>query len=168
MAEVIDDVLGMHARKIQLTGIVLRREYKDDGRILGFPGEMRQAILNLVGNAVEAMPSGGQLTVRLHQSINPRDGGRRGVRVSVFDTGSGIHPEDRRRIFEPFFSTKDIRGTGLGLWVTQGIIQKHEGNIGFRSCTFSSGKVTCFSIFVPVPSLPAAPKAGRPSTPMAV
>ncbi len=168
LAEVIDDVLGMQARKMQLNGVVLHREYQDDGRILGFPGEMRQAILNLVGNAVEAMPSGGQLSVRLHPSISSRHGCRRGVRVSIFDTGSGIRPEDRKHIFEPFFSTKDTRGTGLGLWVTQGIVQKHEGAIRFRSCTFSSGKVTCFSIFVPTSSRPTALKSDRPSTPMAV
>lgn len=168
LSEVIDDVLGIHARKMQLSGVMLHREYADDGRIVGFPGEMRQAILNLVGNAVEAMPSGGKLSVRLRPSISPCHGCCRGIRVSIFDTGSGIRPEDRKRIFEPFFSTKDTRGTGLGLWVTQGIVQKHDGAIRFRSCTFSSGKVTCFSIFVPAPSTRAASKSDRPSTPMAV
>jgi PAS domain S-box-containing protein len=168
LSEVINDVLGVHSRKIQLENISLRREFQGDGRILGFPGELRQAILNLVGNAIEAMPGGGSLTVRLHPSIDPRNGGRRGVRVSIFDTGSGIRPDDKNRLFEPFFSTKEMRGTGLGLWVTQGIVQKHEGAIRFRSCAFSSGKVTCFSIFVPSSGLPATAKTDVPITPMAV
>lgn len=166
LAEIIDDVLGIQARKIQLNGITLCRQYRCDGRILGFPGEMRQAILNLVGNAVEAMPAGGHLIVRLQSSTG--SGGRRGIRISIFDTGTGIRPQDREHLFEPFFSTKEVKGTGLGLWVTQGIVQKHDGVIRFRSCVFSGGKVTCFSIFIPAANLPAAPKVDRSSTPLAV
>jgi signal transduction histidine kinase len=164
LSEVIDDVLGMHSRKLQLNHIRLRRDCEGDGRIVGFPVEMRQAILNVVGNAIEAMPAGGTLSVRLHPSVDPGNGFRRGVRVSIFDTGMGISAESQKRLFEPFYSTKDIRGTGLGLWVTRGIVQKHEGSIRFRSCSFSSGKITCFSIFIPAQDLLV--KDETPATPV--
>ena len=149
LAEVLEDVLGIHSRKIQINNVTLRKNFYGAGTIWGFPGEMRQAFLNLVGNAIEAMPKGGTLNIRLALSQDPRNGFRRGVRVSIFDTGAGIEKAHRKRIFEPFFSTKDTKGTGLGLWVTKGIVQKHEGTIHFRSASFSSGKVTCFSVFIP-------------------
>src|SRR5262249_10714914 len=88
-------------------------------------------------------------------SQDSRNGPRRGVRVSIFDNGTGIEKTHRKRIFEPFFSTKDTKGTGLGLWVTQGIVQKHEGAIRFRSSSFSLGKVTCFSVFIPTDHFPS-------------
>ncbi|MDF2435049.1 MAG: hypothetical protein JWP44_4680, partial [Mucilaginibacter sp.] len=63
--------------------------------------------------------------------------------------GAGISAEHARRLFEPFFTTKAAKGTGLGLWISKGIIQKYEGTIEFRSLKLSSGNVTCFSIFIP-------------------
>jgi len=149
LAEVLEDVLGIHSRKIQIHNVKLQKSFEGDGVIWGFPGEMRQAFLNLVGNAIEAMAHGGTLNIRLYPSRDSRNGFRRGVRVSIFDNGAGIEKTHRKRLFEPFFSTKDTKGTGLGLWVTQGIVQKHEGAIRFRSSSFSEGKVTCFSVFVP-------------------
>jgi PAS domain S-box-containing protein len=149
LSQVLEDVAGIHARRIQLAGIVLRKQLECEGRINGFPGEMRQVFLNLIGNAIEAMSDGGSLCIRLYPSVDYRDGFRSGFRISIFDTGSGIDPAHKSRIFEPFFSTKEAKGTGLGLWVTRGIVQKHEGTLQFRS--FSSGNrvITCFSVFIP-------------------
>lgn len=159
LSQVLEDVLGIHARKVQMSGIRLAKEYEGEGLILGFPGEMRQAFLNLVGNAIEAMPNGGTLSLRLYPSVDFRNGFRPGIRVSVFDTGSGIDPANKNRIFEPFFSTKDVKGTGLGLWVTHGIVQKHDGVIRFRSSALPDGGLTCFSIFIPAASHAARAKA---------
>ena len=158
LAQVLEDVVGMHSRKLQMNGIHLKKDYEGGGLILGFPVEMRQAFLNLVGNAIEAMPKGGTLSLRLYPSVDFRNGLRPGIRVSVFDTGSGITPANKHRVFEPFFSTKDIKGTGLGLWVTRGIVQKHEGVIRFRSSSAPDGGLTCFSVFIPSQS------DARPST----
>lgn len=158
LAEVLEDVLGIHSRKVQLHNVKLQKRFDGNGVIWGFPGEMRQAFLNLVGNAIEAMPQGGSLNIRLYPSCDSRNGFRRGVRVSIFDDGTGIEKTHRKRLFEPFFSTKDTKGTGLGLWVTQGIVQKHDGAIRFRSSTFSSGKVTCFSVFIPAEHVQAPTK----------
>jgi signal transduction histidine kinase len=129
---------------------VLRKQFECEGLINGFPGEMRQAFLNLIGNAIEAMSEGGGvLSIRLYSSVDHRNGLRPGFRVSVFDTGSGIDSRHKSKIFEPFFSTKDTKGTGLGLWVTRGIVQKHEGALQFRSIFSGDRAITCFSVFIP-------------------
>jgi signal transduction histidine kinase len=110
---------------------------------------MRQVFLNLIGNAIEAMPDGGILSIRLYSSVDYRNGFSPGFRVSVFDSGTGIDPGHKRKIFEPFFSTKNTKGTGLGLWVTRGIVQKHEGSLHFRSIFSGDRALTCFSVFIP-------------------
>jgi len=145
----LDDVLGIHSRKLQMSSIRLNKDYTGAGMIIGFPGEMRQVFLNLIGNAIEAMPKGGTLNLRLYPSVDFRNGFRPGIRVSIFDTGSGIDSANNKKIFEPFFSTKDVKGTGLGLWVTHGIVQKHEGLIRFKSSTSPDKGFTCFSVFIP-------------------
>ena len=150
LAQVLDDVTGIHARRIQLSGIVLKKQFACEGLINGFPGEMRQVFLNLIGNAIEAMSEGGTLSIRLYPSVDYPNGFRPGFRVSVFDTGSGIDSRHKNKIFEPFFSTKDTKGTGLGLWVTRGIVQKHEGALQFRSISSGNRVVTCFSVFSPL------------------
>ncbi len=75
---------------------------------------------------------------------------RRGIAISVIDTGNGIRPEDAERLFQPFFTTKSAKGTGLGLWISKGIVQKYEGRIRFRSLHASAGRpCTCFRVFLP-------------------
>ena len=109
---------------------------------------MKQVFLNIIGNAVQAMPKGGRLRVALRESSG-RKSGRRGFRVSICDTGVGIRPEHAKHLFEPFFSTKEAKGTGLGLWISKGIIQKYEGTIRFRSLSLAGRNATCFSVFIP-------------------
>lgn len=108
--------------------------------IAGDPAELREAFTNLVLNALEATPEGGH--VRL--TVAP-EGDR--VRVTVEDTGRGMSPEVRRRAFEPFFTTKGTRGTGLGLSVVWGIVQRHRGEITLDS---EEGKGTAFTLRFPV------------------
>lgn len=148
LATVLDDVLELQSRRLRLNGIELEKEYRSRGEILAFPAELKQVFLNLVGNAVQAMPEGGRLRVHVREARHPRLG-RRGVRVSVVDTGTGIKPEDARRLFEPFFSTKAAKGTGLGLWISKGIVEKYEGAIRFRSLRTRQRNATCFSVFIP-------------------
>jgi PAS domain S-box-containing protein len=148
LSEILDNVLELQSRRLQLNGISVEKRYRTTGFIQGFPGELKQVFLNIIGNAVQAMPAGGRLRVRLASSRD-RSNGRPGVRVSIYDTGVGIRAEDAKRIFEPFFSTKEAKGTGLGLWISKGIIQKHEGTIRFRSMRLGEGHATCFSVFVP-------------------
>ncbi len=147
LTDVIDDVLELQSRPMQLNGIRLAKDYRTRGMMHGFPGELKQVFLNLIGNAIQATPPGGRIRVR---AIDPRWQGRHaGTAITICDTGSGISPEHARRLFEPFYTTKAAKGTGLGLWISKGIIQKYEGTIDFRSLKLSTGNVTCFQIFIP-------------------
>jgi len=148
LSEILDNVIELQSRRLQLNGIGVERHYTTRGTIQGYPLELKQVFLNLIGNAVQAMPEGGRLRIRLLES-SQTGSGRSGMRVSISDTGVGIRSEHTKRIFEPFFSTKEAKGTGLGLWISKGIIQKYEGTIRFRSVQVGSGKVTCFSVFIP-------------------
>jgi signal transduction histidine kinase len=119
--------------------------------VQGFPVELRQVFLNLIGNAIQAMPEGGVLGVFVREATDWTTQ-RRGTAISIVDTGAGIRPEDVRRLFQPFFSTKSTKGTGLGLWISKGIIQKYDGRIVCRSYRRGDRCVTCFRIFLPVSS----------------
>jgi signal transduction histidine kinase len=120
---------------------------------------LRQVFANLVGNAIDAMPDGGRLVVRARRSCDWRDPGVKGVRFQVADTGSGMTPEVQRHIFEAFFTTKEISGTGLGLWVSAEIVGKHGGTVRVRSRAASGGAApgTVFELFFP--DLPAPGEA---------
>jgi signal transduction histidine kinase len=109
--------------------------------------ELKQVFLNLISNAIQAMPEGGRLRMELLES-RARNG-RPGMLVNICDTGVGIRPEHAAKIFEPFFSTKETKGTGLGLWISRGIVQKYGGGIRFRTVRFKIGCITCFSVFIP-------------------
>ena len=74
---------------------------------------------------------------------------RPGVRVSVADNGPGIPKDDRAKLYEPFFTTKGERGNGLGLWISRGIIEAHQGSLRFRTSTESHRSGTLFSVFLP-------------------
>src|ERR1017187_9582947 len=104
---------------------------------------------NLVGNAVDAIESGGRLVVRARPSRNWKFPEVSGVRFTVADTGEGMEPEVRERIFEAFFTTKDVTGTGLGLWVSHEIILKHGGIVHLRSRSAVNGSTsgTVFQLF---------------------
>jgi PAS domain S-box-containing protein len=148
LAEVLENVIELQSRRLQVGGIILEKRLATDGVIHGYPVELKQVFLNIIGNAVQAMPNGGRLRIDLRESWG-RNNGHFGVRVSVHDTGVGIPPEHARKIFEPFFSTKDAKGTGLGLWISKGIIQKYGGTIRFRSMRRGERCATCFSVFIP-------------------
>jgi signal transduction histidine kinase len=102
-------------------------------------------ISNLLGNSIDAVAQHGRIRVRLagHTFV---DGDRPAVRVIVSDDGCGIEPEDLKKVFEPFFSTKESTGTGLGLWITLQLVKKHHGSIRARSI---SGLGTAFEILLP-------------------
>jgi signal transduction histidine kinase len=125
-----------------------------------FAGELRQVFANLIGNAIDASSDGGRLLVRARQSRNWKDPEQAGVRFVMADTGTGMEPAVLERIFEAFFTTKSVTGTGLGLWVSQEIVVKHGGLIHVRSRTVAQGAPsgTVFQIFIPDdPSLTPAP-----------
>jgi PAS domain S-box-containing protein len=147
----LDEILQLQSRQLQSNGIVVERRYGSRELVHGFPVELKQVFLNLIANAIQAMPQGGCLRIHVHQSYRAV-GQAAGIRVSILDTGSGIRPEDAKRLFEPFFTTKATKGTGLGLWICKGIVEKYDGAISFRSTTLWGKNITCFSVFIPSPA----------------
>lgn len=148
VALLMDETLSLYSRKIEGRGIRVIRRYRKVEQINGNAGEMRQLFANLVVNAVEAMGKQGSLHVRVSPGHDWRDG-REGVRVTVADNGSGIPATDMERIFEPFYTTKKDTGTGLGLWVSSGIVKKHHGSIRVRSRADVNSSGTVFLVFLP-------------------
>jgi PAS domain S-box-containing protein len=147
--ELLDDILGLQERELRANRIEVSKHYSSSVTVEGFPVELRQVFMNLIANAIQAMPDGGHL--RLHvRTATDWITRQRGVMISVTDTGMGIRPEDAKHLFEPFFSTKDARGTGLGLWISKGIIQKYNGTISFRSFRYCGQRATCFQVSIPV------------------
>ena len=147
LPDVIESVLALYRQRLKSSGVNVEREYGEVPEILAMTGELRQLIANLVGNAVDAMRFGGKLRIRVKASRSAD--GRSGVCLTVADTGSGIALENRKHIFEPFFSTKGNTGTGLGLWVSSSIVEKHGGKIRVRSKAGDEGSGTVFSVFLP-------------------
>lgn len=145
---IVDDVLNLHARKLRAKEIEVRTRCDRVAQIQGFAGELRQVFSNMIGNAIEALPQRGSLRVRV-QRWQEANSARAGVRVTIADNGSGITPESLTHLFEPFFTTKKDTGTGLGLWLSYSIVQKHGGWIRVRSRAEHGRSGTVFSIFLP-------------------
>ena len=148
IAEVLDNVIELQSRNMQLQGISVDKNYLGNATIQGFPGELRQVFMNLIVNAIQAMPDGGRLRIGVRNHIDSENQ-TNWVSVAVCDTGSGIRPEDAQQLFEPFFTTKSTKGTGLGLWISKGIVQKYDGSIRFRTFRQSNGYATCFRVLLP-------------------
>jgi len=113
----------------------------------GFPGELKQIISNLLRNAIDAVCDHGNIHIYVNRAQSPTNSAP-GVEIRIADNGHGIPAEDRERVFNAFFTTKQLKGSGLGLWLTASLIAKRDGTITFRSRT---GKYhgTIFAIFVP-------------------
>ena len=126
----IDSVLRLYSNKLHSKNISVEREFGDCPTLVGIAGEMKQVLSNLVSNAIDAVPFDGKIRFCLSRV---EDGNGGAVRLVIEDDGAGISPEDVERIFEPFFTTKKDVGTGLGLWVTREIIERHGGTITVSS-----------------------------------
>jgi PAS domain S-box-containing protein len=129
--------------------IDLQMEVDQDPEIVAVPGELRQLFANLLSNSIDAVPVDGTIRVRVSQTREFNHAGRAGARVTIADSGPGIDPLHRSSIFEPFFTTKKEVGTGLGLWVSKGIVERHGGTIRLRSRTTPGCSGTVFSVFLP-------------------
>jgi PAS domain S-box-containing protein len=157
--KILEEVVQLYLRKLQTGKVALQKHAGGDLEILGYPGELRQLFSNLILNAMDAMKDGGRMrlrVVRAHEWSNKR---RDGVRITIADTGNGIQAGDLPHIFEPFYTTKKETGTGLGLWLAYGIVQKHSGWIKVASRTGPSTSGTVFSVFLPESPAKAATQA---------
>ncbi len=151
VVELIESVLKFQEPRIRKAGVEVQTDLVYSEPICAFPGELRQIFTNLISNAIEAMQTSGRLVIRVHPARDWRDG-RAGYRILVADSGPGIPPETRKKLFDAFYTTKGDKGTGLGLWITNQLVQKHGGFIRFRSrceCACQNGG-TMFTVFLPL------------------
>jgi PAS domain S-box-containing protein len=149
LSEIMDGVLSLYGPRLNSHAIEVEREYVCEGKLHCFQDELRQVFANFISNSLDAMKSGGKLRIRIAPGRGWGSGSVRGIRVTIADNGEGIPPELQKAVFEPFVSTKADTGTGLGLWVSDGIIKNHKGTIAVRSSTDSERHGTVFSIFLP-------------------
>jgi hypothetical protein len=148
ISSVLDDALHLlasHATGKKLN-IAVRNRCSD--QVETFPGELRQIFVNLLENAIDAAPPGGHIVI--HTSSCCRKG-KAHVKVAIADNGPGIRKEHQSRVFDPFFTTKGSTGTGIGLWVTRGLVEKYGGCIRFRSAPRYG---TCFAVLLPTTLAP--------------
>jgi len=150
VSEIVDSALILYKARLTGADIAIERDFRESSPIVAMAGELRQLILNLIGNALDALGHGGRLKIRIANTHEYRNGARPGVRLTVADTGSGISPAVRKTLFEPFVTTKPDTGTGLGLWISSEIIRRHSGTIQVRSSALSQSAGTVFSVFLPL------------------
>jgi PAS domain S-box-containing protein len=146
---VTQEVFDFYSFRADNAHIALHVDIRTNQKAFGNAGELRQVLSNLLANSLDACQAGDAVGVRVHASSSPRNPTLRGVRIMVADNGCGISGENLKRIFEPFFTTKKDTGTGLGLWVSRELMEKHGGRLTVRSNTKGPRVGTVFSLFLP-------------------
>ncbi len=147
--DLIGNVLTIYQSRLVNSRIKVEKRKRAHRPVLCMDGEIRQVMSNLIGNAIDAMhPQGGRLLLRSRVGHDWRSG-REGLVVTVADTGPGISAEAMARIFEAFFTTKGIGGTGLGLWISKEIIDRHQGRLTLRTSQARGNSGTVFALFLP-------------------
>jgi PAS domain S-box-containing protein len=167
LAELLDSVMSLYQSRLNALDLRVERDYDSELSLFCFAGEIRQVFANLVGNSIDASSAGGRLVVRARRSRDWKNSVQTGIRFAIADTGAGMDREVREHIFEAFFTTKEMTGTGLGLWVSYEIILKHHGLVRVRSRSASSvdgadhkSSGTVFELFIPDnPSLAGVAKS---------
>jgi len=146
---VVEDVTRLLHHKLANTLIRIQIESRSDPELLCYPGELQQILTNILSNAIEATSGPGLLRIRISQSVDWRNRGRLGVRISIGDTGSGMSSDIMAYVMEPFFTTKSGTGTGLGMWVVQDLMNKLGGAVSISSSKNPRRHGTVVSLFVP-------------------
>ena len=155
--DLVGAVLDLYHGRLANSNIEVDATYATGSTILCFENDIRQVLNNLIANSIDAMRHGGRLIVRAHDATSycaEHPEGRAGIRITIADTGHGMSPTVRARLFEPFYTTKDLNGTGLGLWISAGIVKRHHGRLTFRTSESPERHGTVFSLFLPRVEVP--------------
>lgn len=152
LKELIQGALLLLERRIAIQQIQVTIQLAENCVVQGFPAELRQVVTNILVNAVEASGQRGRLRIRLEAAPAEELRGA-GALIEVADSGPGIQDGNGSKIFQPFFTTKGEQGTGLGLWVSMGIVQKHGGMIRLSNCSDPVYTGACARIFLPAKTL---------------
>src|SRR6185437_13204667 len=144
--ELLKNVLAVYRSKLTSQNIAV--DYKLEARrpLIASRGELLQVFSNVLANAIDALGTGGRLSL---ETAEVMDAGPGGIKIVIRDQGCGIEAEHLNRIFEPFFTTKEQRGTGIGLWVAKQLVEKHRGRIEITSSIEIGNRGTKVCIFLP-------------------
>ena len=145
--QVLNETLELLSRKIQVKRIEVRKRYRSHAMVSANIGELRQVFVNLIANALDALPVNGCLWLR--SGDRSSRGLPKALTITVGDNGQGIPTRFMANLFQPFFTTKGEQGTGLGLWITREILQKYGAGIRVRSRVGDSVHGTCFQVSLP-------------------
>jgi two-component system NtrC family sensor kinase len=140
--------LNLYESRLKNAGIVVEKRKRANEPVACFEGDVRQVLSNLITNAIDAMPFGGRLIVRSREATDWRTG-RKGLALTIADTGAGMDHDTQCRMFEAFFTTKGINGNGLGLWISADIMARHQGTISIRSSKKAGSSGTAVVLFLP-------------------
>ncbi|MGI8770317.1 MAG: CHASE3 domain-containing protein [Acidobacteriaceae bacterium] len=159
LQELIGSVLLLLDRRLRDQGVSVEQSFTQPTEVLGYPGELRQVFTNLITNAADAAGSKGRVRIQVRPA-SPQEG-RAGVLVEIADNGPGIASHVEKKLFQPFITTKGERGTGLGLWVSLGIVKKHGGTVRIGNNTKGDLQGALVRVYLPEKPL-TAESATRP------
>lgn len=150
VVELVESTLRFVAPKLSTNGIKVETDFQGSPHLLCSPGELQQILTNILNNAAEASRTPRVVTVRVRKRCHGLNSDHCAVRITVSDTGPGMTPETLRRIREPFYTTKNDSGTGLGMWVVQELVSKLNGKIAVKSTTDPRWHGTTVSLLLPM------------------
>lgn len=160
--ELFAGTLMIYEGRIRNANIQVEQHFQTTTSVLCLEGEIRQVLNNLIGNAIDAMNQGGRLILQSAEATDWKTN-RKGIRITVADTGTGMKRQTLSSIFEPFFTTKGIGGTGLGLWISKEIVERHQGYLFVRSSMGQEHHGTVFTLFLPLRVSEVALRSGTGS-----
>ncbi|HEX4030103.1 MAG TPA: GAF domain-containing sensor histidine kinase [Terracidiphilus sp.] len=140
--------LGVHEARLKNANIRVETRKRANEPVECFEGDIRQVLVNVISNSIDAMPAGGRLIVRSRKHTDLKSA-RAGLMLTIADTGVGMDRITQRRLFEAFYSTKGIGGVGLGLWIAADIVKRHQGRISVRSRQGKERSGTVVTLFLP-------------------
>jgi PAS domain S-box-containing protein len=149
LSEIVSSVLTLFHVRLRTAHIHVDLRVKSEKSVACMPSEVQQIFANLIANAIDALPEGGRLVIRVCGSHDWRNLQTAGVRVTFCDSGTGMERAAMRHIFEPFFTTKAETGTGLGMWVVAQLVERHHGHVRPWSTRRPGRSGTAISVFLP-------------------
>lgn len=153
VGKLMQQVLADFRGRLEAGSVRVGLELQSDANLCCFADDMQQVFAILIGNALDASKAGGRIRIRIRPTRAWNEPSTAGIRVTIADQGHGIAGEKRKSLFDSLHSTKGESGTGLGLWVAQGIVRRHQGTIRFRSKTGPTHHGTVFALFFPLKTL---------------
>ncbi|HEX3469789.1 MAG TPA: ATP-binding protein [Silvibacterium sp.] len=152
LKDLAEGVLLLLERRMVQQGIQAEKDFSEPAIVEGFPAELRQVFTNIFMNALEAAGKGGRIRIRI-TPVPAEELRGVGTMVEVTDSGPGISDHAGESLFQPFFTTKGEHGTGLGLWVSNGIVQKHGGSISISNNQDEQLQGACVRVYLPAQTL---------------